>query len=161
MALDIILFHMALEIEHKYLVVGDSYRRMAVSQRHIRQGYLSRDPERTVRIRIVDDKGFITVKGITSGDARLECEYRIPLEDADSMLKICLPPLIEKRRYIVPYKGKIWEVDEFQGNQASLVMAEIELESSDENYELPPFTGENVTGNPEYYNSNLTVRKVD
>ena len=64
-------------------------------------------------------------------------------------------------RYIVPYKGKIWEVDEFQGNQASLVMAEIELESSDEKYELPPFTGENVTGNPEYYNSNLTVRKVD
>ena len=159
MAHDIILLHMALEIEHKYLVVGDSYRGMACSQRHIRQGYLSRDPERTVRIRIVDEKGFITVKGITAGDTRLECEYEIPLEDAESMLKICLLPLLEKIRYIVPYKGKIWEVDEFKGDQASLVMAEIELESSDEKYELPPFAGENVTGNPDYYNSNLTTYK--
>lgn len=146
---------MATEIEHKFLVANDGYRTMAAHSVEIEQGYLSRDPERTVRVRIKGDHGYITVKGKNAGDARLEFEYEIPLADARAILGLCIPPVISKRRWIVPYEGYIWEVDEFHGSLSPLIVAEIELPSSDTRYILPPFVGENVTGDPSYYNSNL------
>lgn len=145
---------MGIEIEHKYLVVGESYRTMATSQRHIRQGYLQRDPERTVRIRISDNQGFITIKGISSGDFRHEYEYEIPVADAEELLSMCTPPIIDKVRWIVPFGGFKWEVDEFSSPR-KITMAEIELPHSDTSYPLPSFLGDNVTGDPRYYNSNL------
>lgn len=147
---------MAIEIEHKYLVIGSTYRDMAETVRVIRQGYLSRDIQRTVRIRTVNDKGFITIKGESSSDSRSEYEYQIPLKDAEELLKMCLPGIISKKRYIVPFKGFVWEVDEFGGEHQGLVMAEIELPGSDTQYALPPFVGKNVTGDPDYYNSALS-----
>ena len=146
---------MALEIEYKYLVKNDSYRLLASESVSIFQGYLSRDPERTVRVRIKGDKGFLTVKGKSSGAVRYEFEYEISIDDASKMLGMCIPPILEKIRYIVPFEGHLWEVDEFLGHKRGLVTAEIELMSADEHYLIPDFIGENVTGNPEYYNSNL------
>lgn len=146
---------MALEIEHKYLVKNDSYLHMAESSSQIYQGYLSREPDRTIRIRIRDNQGYLTVKGRNSGAVRLEFEYNIPLQDAKELLGLCIPPILEKIRYIVPFEGNKWEVDEFKGEKQGLVVAEVELNSPDQIYELPPFVGEDVTGNPSYYNSNL------
>lgn len=146
---------MATEIEHKFLVVNDSYQAMAVSSVEIEQGYLNREPDCTVRVRVKDGHGYITVKGKNAGDARLEFEYEIPLADARAMLGLCISPVISKRRWIVPYEGHTWEVDEFHGSLSPLIVAEIELPSSDTRYILPPFVGENVTGDPSYYNSNL------
>lgn len=146
---------MGIEIEHKFLVKNDSFRSMAISSLHIRQGYLCREPERTVRVRIKGDKGYLTVKGKNHGASRTEFEYEINLEDAEKMLGMCVPPLLEKTRYIVPFEGHTWEVDEFAGNLAGLITAEIEMASEDEYYSIPDFIGEDITGNPSYYNSNL------
>ncbi len=146
---------MAFEIEHKYLVKNDSFKVQASSYSHIVQGYLCRQPERTVRVRIKDNKGYLTVKGKNSGSVREEFEYEVPYDDAERMLKMCLPPILDKTRYIVPFEGHIWEVDEFGGERQGLITAEIELSSKDEEYRIPGFIGEDVTGNPAYYNSNL------
>lgn len=146
---------MAVEIEKKFLVNSHEYRNMASACHTIVQGYLSKEPERTVRIRIKDDKGFITVKGKTIGCKRLEFEYEIPLDDAKDMLKLCLSPILEKKRYIVNYCGYKWEIDEFEGYLAPLVIAEVELPDESLPLQLPAFIGEEVTGNPKYYNSNL------
>lgn len=143
---------MAYEIEHKYLVKDNGYKALASNRSHILQGYLNRDPERTVRVRLRDEKGYITVKGRTEGDRRLEFEYEIPAGDARELLRLCAGPVLDKWRYLVPYEGHVWEVDEFtQG----LVTAEIELPSSETAYSVPPFCGLNVTGDPRYYNSNI------
>lgn len=146
---------MATEIEHKFLVKNDGYTKMATASYRIRQGYLCRDPERTVRLRVKEDRGYLTVKGRNIGASRDEFEYEIPLHDAEKMLGMCLPPLLEKIRYIVPFGGHIWEVDEFGGSRTGLVTAEIELSSEKEDYAVPEFVGEDITGNPAYYNSNL------
>lgn len=146
---------MAIEIEYKYLVKNDNYKCLATSRTHILQGYLNREPERTVRVRVKGEKGFLTVKGKNSGASRLEFEYEIPRADAEQMLKLCLPPVLDKTRYIVPHDGHLWEVDEFHGAREGLVTAEIELHSESERYSMPDFIGENVTGAPQYYNSNL------
>lgn len=146
---------MALEIERKYLVNGEGYRKIARSQIMISQGYLSRDPERTVRIRLFGDKGLITIKGKTIGDTRKEFEYEIPAQDAKELLDMCEAPVIEKIRYFVPFDNHVWEVDEYKGALQPLVTAEIELTSSDEDFDIPSFVGMDVTGNPAYYNSNL------
>lgn len=146
---------MAVEIEHKYLVRNQSYRDMASSADDICQGYLCRVPERTVRVRTRGGKGYITVKGKTDGDSRLEFEYEIPYGDAVEMLSLCEPPKLEKTRYLVEFGGHCWEVDEFHGKLQGLVTAEIELPVSETDYTLPPFVGENVTGDRRYYNSNL------
>ena len=146
---------MGFEIEHKYLVKSDSYKASATASFHIIQGYLSRDPERTVRIRIKNESAYITVKGKTYGVGRLEYEYEIPKGDALEMLELCVPPILEKIRYIVPFRNHIWEVDEFFGDQKGLILAEIELISDEDEYTVPDFIGEDVTGNPLYYNSNL------
>lgn len=146
---------MGLEIEYKYLVKNDNYKGMATSTYRIRQGYLNRDPERTVRVRTKGDKGYFTVKGKTRGATRLEFEYEIPVKDAEMMLGLCESPILDKVRYILPYKGHTWEVDEFLGERKGLVTAEIELNNEEERYEIPDFIGKNVTGDPRYYNSNL------
>lgn len=146
---------MGLEIEYKYLVKNTNFKAMAESSLRIRQGYLSRNPERVVRVRTKGDRGYLTVKGKNHGASRLEFEYEIPFEDAEKMLSLCKGQLLDKIRYLVPYEGHVWEVDEFLGNRLGLVTAEIELESEDTPFSIPDFIGENVTGNPAYYNSNL------
>lgn len=146
---------MNIEIEHKYLLRNDSYRNMAKKSYHIIQGYLSREKQRTIRIRIKDRTAFLTIKTCTTGDTREEFEYPIPLADAQSLLRACIPPTIEKIRHIVPFGGFVWEIDEFKGALEGVTLAEIELPSSDTDYPLPPFIGKNVTGDPRYYNSNI------
>ena len=146
---------MGIEKEHKYLVRSDEYKAAAHSRYSIRQGYLSRNPDSVVRVRTRDDKGFLTVKGRNTGDTRQEFEYEIPLADAEQMLALCQGTIIDKTRFIISYKGHIWEVDEFHGLHKGLVIAEIELAADNEGYTLPPWVGENVTGNPAYYNSNM------
>jgi len=146
---------MAKEIERKFLVNSDSFRQLASASHKIAQGYLNREPERTVRIRIRDNSGFITVKTHNRGATRNEWEYEIPVSDACEMLKACERP-IEKIRYIVPAEnGLRWEVDVFEGRLSGLVVAEIELPSEDARFPLPAFIGREVTGDPAYYNSNL------
>lgn len=147
---------MSKEIERKYLVANRDYRAMAVKVRHIEQGYLSRRPEGTVRVRIADDKGYLTVKGRNRGATRDEWEYEIPEADARAMLqRCCSGAVVIKDRYLVPYQGRVWEVDEFAAPKVDLVVAEVELPSEDAAFALPPFVGQEVTGNPDYYNSNI------
>lgn len=145
-----------LEIERKYLVKNSSYKDLASQKREIAQGYLTRKPERTVRVRISGEKGYLTVKGITTSFTRHEYEYEIPLSDACEMLAMCEKGIVEKCRYIVDFKGHRWEVDEYQGALKGLVVAEIELAREDVEFSLPSFVGKEVTGNPEYYNSTLS-----
>lgn len=146
---------MAFEIERKYLVINTDFRQMAQSSCEMVQGYLSRTPERTVRIRRAGNKAFLTIKGLNHGLVRTEFEYSIPIEDFDAVLSMCIPPVIEKVRHFVPFDGKIWEVDEYQGNLAPLIVAEIELDSAEERFSIPSFIGKEVTGDPRYYNSVL------
>ncbi len=146
---------MALEIEHKYLVNGDGYKRLAFKRLEIKQGYLSRLPERTVRVRISDNKGYLAVKGKNDGDVRLEFEYEVPYDDAVSMLGLCEDGVIEKTRHLVEHGGLTWEVDEYHGSRRGLVVAEVEIPESGYDYSKPDFIGENVTGDSRYYNSNL------
>lgn len=146
---------MGVETEYKYLVKNNLYKEDYLSKVEICQGYLSRDPERTVRVRIKDRQGYITIKGKTQGASRLEFEYSIPLADAVELLKLCKTPVIKKVRYRVEYDGMIWEVDEFLSPRQGLVLAEIELDHPSRSYAIPPFVGENVTGDPQYYNSML------
>jgi len=147
---------MAKEIERKFLVVDDSYRTMASVHVNISQGYLSCDPDRTVRVRLWDNRGYITVKTKNSGAVRNEWEYEIPAEDARAMLDEACESVLCKTRLLVPgADGLIWEVDEFHGRLEGLVVAEIELPAEDTPYVKPAFTGREVTGDPRYYNSNL------
>ena len=146
---------MANEIERKFLVKGEAWKALARGTRY-RQGYLSSVKERTVRVRTIGDKGYLTVKGITTGMTRPEFEYEIPAADADAMLSdLCEKPLIEKNRYKVRVGRHTWEVDEFFGENHGLVVAEVELGSDDEGLEKPVWVGEEVTGDPRYFNSNL------
>ena len=146
---------MPLEIERKFLVKDSGFKDMASHRVDICQGYLSRVPERTVRVRRLYDKGFITVKSKNTGAVRHEFEYQVPVEDALEMLRMCEPPIIEKSRYIVEYDGLTWEVDEFHGAKEGLIVAEVELQAEDQTFNLPPFIDKEVTGDPAYYNSNL------
>ena len=148
---------MAYEIEHKYMVINDTFRDMASGKVDIRQGYLNRNPDRTVRVRTIGPKGFLTVKSRNHGARRLEFEYEIPFRDAENILKLAEPGIVEKTRWIVPFGGLIWEVDEFHGSQKGVIVAEVEIPDDDHIYEKPPFIGEDITGNPAYYNSNLKI----
>lgn len=145
------------EIERKFLVKSDAYKALASKQYRIVQGFLSSDPERIVRIRIKDDKGFLTVKGKSdvSGLTRFEWETEIPLLDAENLIKICEKGIIDKVRYEVVVEGKTFEVDEFLGENKGLVIAEIELEDKLETFKRPSWLGNEVTGQTKYYNSNL------
>lgn len=146
---------MATEIEHKYLVVNDSFKTLATASVEITQGYIDRTPEHVVRVRRKACQGFITIKGLTHGDTRAEYEYEVPSADVDGLLALCQGRILHKRRWIVPYEGHIWEVDEYGGDLKGLIVAEIELPSSDVQYSLPPFVGKDVTCDPAYFNSNL------
>ena len=148
---------MAKEIERKYLVNSDLYKSMAQSVKYIEQGYMSLQKEATVRVRIKDNCAFLTIKGLSRGAVRDEWEYQIPFDEAREMLtKCCCGNIIAKHRYEVMYKGYLWEIDEFCGKHNGLVVAEIELGAEDESFPLPPFIGEEVTGDPAYYNSSLS-----
>jgi len=148
---------MGREIERKFLLAGEGWRGLAEGVEY-RQGYLCADKERTVRVRIAGEKGFLTIKGATVGAARSEYEYTIPLTEAREMLDtLCPQPQIEKKRYTIPYRGGVWEVDEFSGRNAGLIVAEIELESEDQTFERPDWVGEEVTGDARYYNAALCV----
>ena len=146
---------MAQEIERKFLVRGDAWR--AAPGTYICQGYLNRDKQRTVRVRIAGDAAWLTIKGASSGAVRAEFEYPIPLEDARQLLALCEPPLIEKHRHVVPHGGFKWEVDEFLGENLGLVVAEIELDAEDQAFEQPDWVGEEVTHDARYFNSNLAA----
>jgi len=146
---------MGLEIERKFLVISDEYRLSGRGVRY-RQGYLSTIKERVVRIRTVGEHGFLTIKGINVGATRPEFEYEIPLLDAEQLLEnICEKPILDKIRYQVRHHGFIWEVDEFLGDNAGLITAEIELAEENQVIIKPDWVGQEVTGDPRYFNSNL------
>ncbi|PKL50628.1 MAG: adenylate cyclase [Candidatus Riflebacteria bacterium HGW-Riflebacteria-2] len=147
---------MGKEIERKYLVKDNEWKNLAKGTSY-RQGYLSTVKERTVRVRTIDEKGFLTIKGITVGASRAEYEYEIPAADANAMLNnLCEKPLIEKNRYKIAHAGLTWEVDEFFGDNDGLVVAEVELTSEDQKIDLPAWIGSEVTSDTRYFNSNLT-----
>lgn len=148
-----------MEIERKYLVTSDSYKQMAVARYHICQGYISREKTGTVRIRITDDKAYLTIKGKPAAGhfARYEWEKEIDVQEAKELMHLCQGTIIDKTRWIVPAKeeGLKWEVDEFHGKHAGLTLAEIELTSEEQEVEKPDFVGEDVTSDPRYYNANM------
>lgn len=147
---------MAIEIERKFLVHGDTWRDAPAV--FYSQGYLSRAKERTVRVRIAGEEAFLTIKGVTTGASRAEFEYPIPLWDARNLLALCEQPLIEKYRRKILYEGFVWEVDEFLGDNAGLVIAEIELPTEDAIFSKPVWAGVEVTSDSRYYNSNLAIQ---
>lgn len=149
-----------IEIERKFLVSEDGLAEavaLADSSERIVQGYLASSPAATVRIRLYGDKGFLTIKGKTgpSGMSRLEWEKEISLDEAQVLLTLCGPKLIDKTRHKVPFAGHVFEVDEFHGDNAGLIVAEIELSSEDETFDRPEWLGKEVTGDVRYYNSAL------
>jgi adenylate cyclase len=148
---------MSKEIERKFLVRDNTWRGQDGGKRY-RQGYLSTVKERTVRVRTTGDKGFITIKGISVGATRSEYEYDIPLADANEMLdRLCERPLVEKTRYRVSHEGLVWEIDEFEGVNRGLIIAEVELEDETQSVTLPGWIGQEVTGDARYFNANLVA----
>lgn len=147
---------MSREIERKFLVRNDGWREQAGPGTPYRQGYLSLDPERSVRVRTAGDQAFLTIKGQSQGAARDEFEYPIPRRDAEQMLSsLCVQPLIVKMRYVVKDGPHKWEIDEFGGENRGLVLAEIELDDERQEIELPDWVGREVTNDPRYFNLSL------
>ena len=158
-----------MEIERKYLVTSDCYKELAVARYHIRQGYISREKTGTVRVRITDDKAYLTIKGKPAAGhfARYEWEKEIDMQEAEELMKLCQGTVIDKTRWIVPAETVdnlqltvdnlqlIWEVDEFHGKHEGLVVAEIELDNEEQSFEIPDFIGDEVTHDPRYYNANM------
>ena len=158
-----------MEIERKYLVTSDCYKELAVARYHIRQGYISREKTGTVRVRITDDKAYLTIKGKPAAGhfARYEWEKEIDVQEAEELMKLCQGTVIDKTRWIVPAETidnlqltadnlqLIWEVDEFHGKHEGLVVAEIELDNEEQSFEKPAFIGDEVTHDPRYYNANM------
>mgnify|MGYP003599189172 FL=1 len=146
---------MGIEIERKFLLAGDAWRGLGQAVL-LRQGYLSSARERVVRVRIEGEQAMLTIKGANVGASRGEWEYPIPLADAVELLDgLCEQPLIEKYRHRIEHAGMVWEVDEFLGANAGLVVAEIELASEDQPFEKPEWIGAEVSGDARYYNANL------
>ncbi len=146
---------MGIEIERKFLVVGDGWR--AAPAVPYAQGYLNRDKQRTVRVRIVQDAAWLTVKGVSVGATRAEFEYPIPVADAEQLLALCDGPIVRKTRRVIEHAGAKWEIDEFQGDNAGLVVAEIELPAEDAEFERPAWLGAEVTHDARYFNSSLAT----
>ena len=158
-----------MEIERKYLVTSDCYKELAVARYHIRQGYISREKTGTVRVRITDDKAYLTIKGKPAAGhfARYEWEKEIDVQEAEELMNLCQGTIIDKTRWIVPAETidnlqltvdnlqLIWEVDEFHGKHEGLVVAEIELDNEEQSFEKPDFIGDEVTHDPRYYNANM------
>ncbi|WP_432412394.1 CYTH domain-containing protein [Rasiella sp. SM2506] len=149
---------MAQEIERKFLISSDAYKAEAFSKKRIVQGFLNTHPERTVRVRIKGDKGFITVKGKSNkaGTTRFEWERELDVAEAEALLKLCEEGVIEKTRYEVNAEKHVFEIDEFQGNNLGLIVAEIELSDENESFIKPAWLGKEVTGDIKYYNSSLS-----
>ncbi len=148
---------MGYEIERKFLLKNELWRDLAEGQ-YYRQGYLVSDRGRTVRIRTRGDSGILTVKGPQTNNVRLEYEYEIPMTDAIHMLRdLCIQPIIEKIRYRIPMSSFIWEIDEFTGENQGLIVAEVELESPDQQIQLPSWIGREVSDEPRFYNANLIL----
>ena len=146
---------MATEIERKFTVTSDQWRKLATGIVY-RQGYIATKKGTTVRVRLVGNQGYLTIKGSTVGVSRMEYEYPIPAADAQEMLdNLCERPLIEKTRYKIEYAGLIWEVDEFAGENQGLVVAEVELTDENQIIELPDWIGKEVSDDPRYFNANL------
>jgi adenylate cyclase len=146
------------EIERKYLVNKEKWAKTHKPKGQLyRQGYILTEPTKTIRVRLTETKGFLTIKGLSVGATRPEYEYEIPVQHAQELLDNFTVSELSKIRYKINFKGKIWEVDEFLGTNVGLLIAEIELKSEDETYELPDWVGEEVTGDDKYYNSSLTV----
>ncbi len=148
---------MAIEIERKFLVLNDNYKTESYKSYNIKQGFLNSDKNRIVRVRITDNKGFITIKGLssTNGLSRYEWEHEISLKDAESLLKLCEPGIIEKKRYLINFKKYLFEIDVFLGDNKGLVIAEVELKSESETFDHPSWLGKEVTGDIKYYNAEL------
>lgn len=148
---------MAVEIERKFLVADASAQATwrTVPGVAYRQGYLNRDKTRTVRVRIAGDRGFLTIKGENVGATRVEFDYAIPVADAQALLALCEGPLIEKTRHVLVHQGTTWEVDDFAGDNAGLIVAEVELDSEAQAFARPDWLGAEVTHDARYFNSNL------
>ncbi len=149
---------MAIEIEHKFLLANEDWRRSIQKSVKYKQGYLSSQPTSSIRIRISDNQAWLNIKSATIGTERLEFEYGIPLPDAEEIITtLCGKPLIEKTRHLVPNDHNIWEIDEFEGDNQGLIVAEIELSKIGQNFIRPHWLGEEVTQDLRYYNNNLAV----
>ncbi len=146
---------MGLEIERKFLIKNETWKSLAHKITEIKQGYLSTVPERTVRIRIKDEQGVLTIKGKNKGMTRLEFEYSIPYAEAIDLLALCEQPIIAKKRYLIQVEELLWEVDIFEGANQGLEVAEVELTSEDQKITWPAWIGKEVTEDPKYYNSSL------
>lgn len=148
-----------IEIERKFIVKNQSFKEEIHTKSIVSQGYLNSNPERTVRVRIKNDKGYLTIKGISneSGTSRYEWEKEIPLNEAVELFKLCEKGAIEKTRHEIKYGNHTYEVDEFHGDNEGLIIAEIELSSEDEKFDKPNWLGDEVTGEQRYYNSNLSI----
>ena len=149
-----------LEIERKFLVKTEAFKQQAISQTRIVQGFLNTDPERTVRVRIKGERGFLTVKGASneSGTTRFEWETEISVAEAANLIDLCEAGILEKVRFEVPLGEHMFEVDEFLGENKGLLLAEVELTHEDERFEKPDWLGEEVTGQVQYYNSQLSIK---
>jgi CYTH domain-containing protein len=147
---------MAKEIERKFLVKSLNFKEIGTPYR-IKQGYLSTENNRVVRVRIYGNKAFLTIKSSAVGYSRDEFEYEIPIKDAQTMLKMCIQPIIDKTRYIVYNEGNKWEIDVFNGENSGLIIAEIELKSRNSKFKLPDFVGQEVTTDGRYYNSYINL----
>jgi adenylate cyclase len=149
---------MGVEIERKFLVDHAKWNNLDKPEGSIfRQGYMLRDADKTIRIRVTGNKGFITIKGKTTGISHSEHEYEIPVIDGDELLSAFCEAVISKTRYCITYAGKVWEVDVFTGDNDGLIVAEIELDDEQETFETPDWLAAEVTGDERYYNSNLSV----
>jgi adenylate cyclase len=144
---------MATEIERKFLVRGNDWQQGRPLR--ISQGYLNRDKARTVRIRIAENRAYLTIKGPNQGASRAEYEYEIPRHDAEELMALCEGPPLEKNRYTVTYAGASWEIDEFLGANAGLIVAEIELANEEQAFQRPAWVSTEVTHDPRYFNSSL------
>ena len=147
---------MATETERKFLVIGDAWRDAAAGEL-LCQGYLSKDPERAVRVRIAGDHAWLTIKGRGEHISRPEFEFEIPANEASELMLLCLAGVIEKTRYRIDHAGHVWEVDEFHGDNEGLVMAEVELDRADISPELPSWAGREVSDDARYFNSQLSI----
>lgn len=148
---------MAIEIERKFLVKNDSWKSQSFDNKQIAQGYLNSSPERTVRVRVMGSKGFLTIKSKSQGNSRSEYEYEIPVNEAKEMLLLCEKPILSKTRYLVNHSNHLWEIDEFEQENKGLIVAEVELAHETEEVIIPDWIGKEVTEETKYYNSQLVL----
>ncbi|MBE0437722.1 MAG: CYTH domain-containing protein [Methylomicrobium sp.] len=150
---------MAIEIEHKFLLLNDDWRKLVTKSTKYKQGYLASEKNASIRVRISDDEAWLNIKSATIGNFRHEYEYEIPYHDAEEIINnLCRKPLIEKTRHLIPIGPHIWEIDEFEGENQGLIVAEIELQETDQAFAKPEWIGQEVTHDLRYYNNNLSLK---